>query len=290
MVTGRQSNSAWTTGLLALLIVGTHAASASAQQRPLVTEDPLTVGGGQILIETGVDWAQGITFPASGLRGDLVSGPTVGISVGVGPIAEIQVDGSFYRQLTITERRQAPLSSVLSFTGNKTSAVDDFVIATKLRLLNESPGRPAIGLRFATRLPNASNESGLGQDTTDFYASFLMGKTVKSLRLVGNAGVAIVGDPTVAARQEDLLTFGMSLARAVVGGLEMVAEYNGRMNLAASSPVPGTENRGVARAGLRFTRGPVRLDAAALVGATSSDLDLGATAGLTWVFTAFRMP
>ncbi len=290
MVTGRQWNAAWTTGLLAVLIVGTHAASAGAQQRPLVTEDPLTVGGGQILIETGVDWAQGITFPASGLRGDLVSGPTIGISVGVGPIAEIQVDGSFYRQLTITERRQAPLSSVLSFSGNKTSAVDDFVIATKLRLLNESPGRPAIGLRFATRLPNASNESGLGQDTTDFYASFLLGKTVKSLRLVGNAGVAIVGDPTVAARQEDLLTFGMSLARAVVGGLEMVAEYNGRMNLAASSPVPGTENRGVARAGLRFTRGPVRLDAAALVGATSSDLDLGATAGLTWVFTAFKMP
>jgi hypothetical protein len=290
MVTGRQSSTAWAGRAMVMLIVGAQAASAAAQQRPLVTEDPLTVGGGQILVETGVDWAQGITFPASGLRGDLVSGPTIGVSVGVGPIAEIQIDGSFYRQLTIKERIPAPLSGVLSFTGNRTSAVDDFVIATKLRLLNESPGRPAIGLRFATRLPNASNESGLGQDTTDFYASFLMGKTVKSLRIVGNAGVAIVGDPTVAARQEDLLTFGMSLARAVVGGLEMVAEYNGRMNLAATSPVPGTESRGVARAGLRFTRGPVRLDAAALVGATSSDLDLGATAGLTWVFTAFRMP
>ena len=290
MVTGRQWSTAWATRVMAVLIVATQAVSAGAQQRPLVTEDPLTVGGGQILIETGVDWARGITFPVSGLRGDLVSGPTIGVSVGVGPIAEIQVDGSIYRQLTITQRIPAPLSNVLSFTGNTTSAVDDFVIATKLRLLNESPGRPAIGLRFATRLPNASNESGLGQDTTDFYASFLMGKTVRSLRIVGNAGVAIVGDPTVAARQEDLLTFGMSLARAVAGGLEMVAEYNGRMNLAASSPVPGTENRGVARAGLRFTRGPVRFDAAALVGATSSDLDVGATAGLTWVFTAFRMP
>jgi len=290
MVTGRQWSRAWATRAVVMLIVGAQAASADAQQRPLVTEDPLTVGGGQILIETGVDWARGITFPTSGLRGDLVSGPTVGISVGVGPIAEIQIDGSFYRQLTITERIPAPLSGVLSFTGNTTSAVDDFVIATKLRLLNEGPGRPAIGLRFATRLPNASNESGLGQDTTDFFASFLMGKTVKSLRIVGNAGVAIVGDPTVAARQEDLLTFGMSLARAVVGGFELVTEYNGRMNLAAGSPVPGTENRGVARAGLRFTRGPVRLDAAVLVGATSSDLDLGATAGLTWVFTAFRMP
>ena len=289
-MTGRQWHRAWATGVAALGIAVAQAATVGAQQRPLVTEDPLTVGGGQILLETGVDWARDITFPASGLRGNLVSGPTLGISVGVGPIAEIQIDGSFYRQLTIRERIPAPLSSVLSFTGDKTSSIDDFVIATKLRLLNEGPGRPAIGMRFATRLPNASNESGLGQDTTDFYAAFLVGKTVRSFRLVGNVGVAIVGDPTVAARQEDLLTFGMSLARAVVGGLELVTEYNGRMNVAASSPVPGTESRGVARAGLRFTRGPVRLDAAALAGATSSDLDLGATAGLTWVFTAFRMP
>ena len=191
-------------GAIAAGMALAQATAASAQQRPLVTEDPLTVGSGQILLETGVDWARGITFPSSGLRGDLVTGPSLGISVGVGPIAEIQIDGSFYRKLTVKERIPAPLSSVLSFTGNTTSSVDDFVIATKLRLLNEAPGRPAIGLRFATRLPNASNESGLGQDTTDFYASLLLGKTVKSLRIVGNAGVAIVGDPTVAARQAEL--------------------------------------------------------------------------------------
>ncbi len=94
----------------------------------------------------------------------------------------------------------------------------------------------------------------------------------------------------VAARQEDLLTVGMSLAAALGRGFEVVTEYNGRMNLAASSPVPGTENRGVARAGLRVTRGALRLDAAGLFGATSTDLDLGATAGLTWTFRAFSMP
>ena len=263
---------------------------ADAQQRPLVTEDPQTVGAGQVLIETGVDWMRGVTFPISGLRGDLVSGPTIGLSVGVGPIAEIQIDGSPHRQLRITERREAPLSAVLSLNGASTSAVVDFVIATMLRLLNEGRARPAIGLRFATRLPNASNESGLGHDTTDFFASFLIGKTVARVRWVANAGVAIVGDPVVAARQEDLLTFGMSLAGRLGRGFELVSEYNGRMNLAASSPVPGTENRGVARAGLRFSRGSVRLDAAALMGATSTDLDLGATAGLTWVFRAFQMP
>ena len=266
------------------------AGAAAAQQRPLVTEDPRTVGGGQILVETGVDWMRAVAFPVSGLRGDLVSGPTIGISVGVGPIAEIQIDGSPYRQLSITERRPAPLSPILKVDGTTTSAVDDVVIATKLRLLNERGGRPSVGLRFATRLPNASNESGLGQDTTDFYMSVLVGKTIGRVRWVGNAGLAIVGDPIVAARQEDLLTVGMSLAAALGRGFEVVTEYNGRMNLAASSPVPGTENRGVARAGLRVTRGALRLDAAALFGATSTDLDLGATAGLTWTFRAFSMP
>ena len=133
--------------------------------------------------------------------------PTIGISVGVGPIAEIQIDGSLYRHLRVTERPRRRCRACCRSGLTETHAVDDFVIATKLRLLNEASGRPAIGLRFATRLPNASNESGLGQDTTDFYASFLLGKTVKSLRMVGNAGVAIVGDPTTggpAGRSADL--------------------------------------------------------------------------------------
>lgn len=281
-------HSRWT-GAAALTVLGLLLTTpAGAQQRPLVTEDPQTIGTGLVLIETGVDWMRDIAFPAAGLRGDLVSAPTIGISIGLGPIAELQIDGSPYRRLSVTERRAAPLSPGLSFDRDTTTDVDDIVVATKVRLLHEAPGRPGLGLRFATRLPNASNESGLGHDTTDFFASFLIGKTVARVRVVGNAGLAIVGDPTVAARQEDLLTFGLSLTARAGGGLDVVTEYNGRMNLAASSPVPGTENRGVARAGLRFSRANVRLDAAALVGATSSDLDLGATAGLTWVFRAFR--
>ncbi len=117
--------------LVAMWVAAACEGVAAGQQRPLVTEDPMTVGSGQLLVEVGGEGARGISFPASGLRGDLVSGPVVGISVGVGPIAEIQIDGSFYRQLTITERRQAPLSNSLSLDGNTTSAVDDFVIATK---------------------------------------------------------------------------------------------------------------------------------------------------------------
>jgi len=67
-------------------------------------------------------------------------------------------------------------------------------VATKIRLLAEGASRPALGIRFATKLPNASNESGLGLDTTDFYIALLGAKTVQSIRVVGNFGVGILAD------------------------------------------------------------------------------------------------
>src|SRR4029077_12221913 len=109
----------------------------------------------------------------------------------------------------------APLASLLTATGTSTSDVDDIIIATKIRLLAETPGRPAFGIRFATKLPNASNESGLGLDTTDFYATLLGAKTVQSVRVVGNIGVGILADPTQGHRQNDVLSYDLSSARAI---------------------------------------------------------------------------
>ena len=43
------------------------AGNAFAQQRPLVTEDPETVGTGLILVEAGFDHQQRVYFPVSGL-------------------------------------------------------------------------------------------------------------------------------------------------------------------------------------------------------------------------------
>ena len=63
-----------------------------------------------------------------------------------------------------------------------------------------------------TRLPNANNETGLGLDTTDVFGSILIGKTVQSVRIVGNAGVGILGVPTRGDIQNDVLTYGLSFA------------------------------------------------------------------------------
>ncbi|MDP2053786.1 MAG: hypothetical protein Q8L75_09130, partial [Acidobacteriota bacterium] len=54
-----------------LLVLGMAAASpALAQQRPLQTEDPETIGSGRALIETGIDYQRDVFFPVSGLRGN----------------------------------------------------------------------------------------------------------------------------------------------------------------------------------------------------------------------------
>jgi hypothetical protein len=265
-------------------------ASAQAQQRPLVTEDPETIGAGLVLLEGGFDQQHEVFYPASGLQGNLLRIPTLGVSFGISSIAELQVDGGLYNRLSITSRQEAPLSNQLSVSGDTTHAVEDIVVATKIRLLSETASRPAFGVRLATKLPNASNESGLGLDTTDFYVAALVGKTVQSIRFVGNVGLGILADPTRGDRQNDVLTYGASIARAVRQGLEVVGEINGRLDTREGEPPVGTESRGAMRLGGRFTRSTVRADAGLIFGMTSSDPSIGFTVGLTWVFRGFTIP
>ena len=266
------------------------ASTAAAQQRPLVTEDPETVGAGIVLLEGGIEYGHDQFFPASGLTGNLLKIPVLGVSFGLSSIAEVHVSGGFYDRLSITNREPAPLSDMLTVTGDTTSDVEDIVVATKIRLLSEKSGRPAIGMRFATRLPNAGNESGLGLDTTDFHVIGTVGKTVQSIRVVGNFGLGILGDPTRGDRQNDVLLYGISLARAIRQGLEVVGEINGRANTRSTEAPVGTESRSMMRIGSRFTSGALRVDGALLFGLTSRDPSYGFTVGLTYVFKGFTVP
>lgn len=270
--------------LLAAFALVLATTPAFAQQRPLVTEDPEPVGEGRVLVESGVDVLKGIRYPVSGLEGNLLRLPTVGLSFGLGKNAELQIDGGFYDRLSITKQFAAPLASLLTLTGTQTHDVSDIVVATKVKVVGETESRPALAFRFATKLPNASNEAGLGLDTTDFFTSLLVAKNIQSLRLVGNVGFAILGDPTDGNRQNDVLTYGVSFARAMTAKTEVVGEVNGRQNTRSAGAYPGTESRSTLRLGARFTAGSLRFDGGMLVGLTSDSPKAGATAGLTYVF------
>ena len=273
-----------------LAMLGAGTPPAWAQSRPLVTEDPETVPAGNILFEAGLDFLDDAYFPVSGLTGRLWKIGTFGLSIGVGSIAEIQIDGGLRNRLIVeTFDRFAPLAGMLDFTGDTTSDFVDFTVGTKVRFMSETFQRPAMAVRFATRLPTASNESGLGLDTTDFNFGLSIAKTVQSVRVVGNFGIGILGDPTRGDRQNDVLTYGGSVARAVGSGVEIVGEINGRWSTRSGTPPPGTDSRALMRVGARFTHGPVRGDGALIIGVTERDPTWGFTGGITWVFKAFTV-
>jgi hypothetical protein len=265
-----------------------HATTALAQQRPLLTEDPETIGAGRVLVEGGLEWERDVFLPVSGLRGNTFS-IVPGVSVGVSSIAEIQFDGGLYQRMDITSRSPATFSPKLNITGDSTSDSDDLSVGAKIRFLSETPERPGMAFRFSTRLPNASNESGLGKDTQDFTGAVIVGKTVRSIRVVFNGGLQIIGDPSQPASQDDAFVYGLSLARALTDAAEIVGEFTGRANF-AEIEAPGAEDRGAFRFGGRFTHRSVRIDAAIVLGATPRDPEFGFSTGVTWVFNAFRVP
>jgi hypothetical protein len=265
------------------------ASSATAQQRPLETQDPATIGTGHVLVEAGISYARDELYPLSGLQGNLWQLPVIGLDVGLSPIADLQITGGPYNRLSITDRHPAPLKDLVTATGDTTHAVEDLAIGAKIRLVPEAPGRPGVGFRFSVRLPNAKHESGLGQDTTDFSASLLGGKTIASLRVVGNVGFTIMSEPLDPFKQNDVLTYGLSVVRKIRLDAELVGDVNGRWSTRNAVPPIGTESRGTVTLGGRYSRGPTRFDAAAFIGLTSIDATIGVKIGVTYVFTAFSL-
>ena len=166
----------------------------------------------------------------------------------------------------------------------------DIEIGAKIRLMVEGDHRPAFAFRFSTRLPNAKHASGLGQDTTDFSASLLAAKTVQSIRVVVNTGFTIMSEPLDAAKQNDLLTYGLSITHAMTERVELVGDVNGRWSTRNGVAPVGTESRARATVGGRYTRGAVRFDGGVCFGLTAVDSKVGLTAGVTYVFNAFALP
>jgi hypothetical protein len=271
--------------VLAVVFGAMAPGSVWAQQRPLVTEDPETIGVNRVLVDVGFEFDTDQLYSAYGLTGDTGHGPTFGVSVGVSPTTEIQIDGGLFQRLTVTERRDAPLDHVLDFTGDHSSTLEDFTVATKIRVAPEAERRPAFGVRFGTKLPTATRESGMGLGTIDFFTSVLVAKTMRSVRAVGNLSFLVLGNPQGAQESVHGMGYGISVARALTNAFEVVGELNGRMEPWGDAVPAGLESRGVVRLAGRYTYKLLRVDLGVLIGMTSRDPSFGVGFGATYVIT-----
>jgi len=255
-----------------------------SQQRPLRTDDAELLEVGKIRTELGVEFLHNQSYSLSGLEGDLTRLGVTAFHVGVGEYAEFQISGVIQDFLSVSNRTTAVIPP--SFDGNSTHDFGDLVLGTKLKLARESGRRPAFAFKFAVELPNAKHDSGLGTDQTEFYASILLSKRIAKARILGNVGLAILGNPVVIGRQADVLTYGLAALLPLKSRINLVAEINGR-----KGPNPqrvGNEDQSQMRLGVQLLAGGLRWDMGGVAGFKKYDPDSGLAVGITYVFKAFH--
>ena len=271
--------------LFILILLMSGVISASAQQRPLITEDVDIIPPGTIRIEAGIDFMQGAKYPVSGIRGDLTRGGVIGISFGMGPNVEFQIEGVAQNYVSINSRGPSAIPLDLAPGANSTNDTGDFTIAAKFKLRNETRRGPSLGFRFGVQLPNSNEARGIGLNATNAFGSVLIGKKFGHdgrFNTFGNLGIAILTAPTELFTQNDVLTYGVAGIFHINKQFAIAGEVNGRANTRPGNGPLGTESMGEARLGMQIRASGLRFDFAGIKGLTSFSPNSGFTVGVTY--------
>jgi hypothetical protein len=270
---------------LILLLLLTLTVAVQAQQRPLITEDVDIIPPGTIRIEAGIDFMQGAKYPVSGITGDLTRVGVIGISFGMGPNVEFQIEGVAQNYVSINSRGVSAIPLELLPGVNSTNDTGDFTLAAKFKLRNETRRGPSLGFRFGVQLPNSNESRGIGLNQTNAFGSILFGKkfgTDGRFNTFGNLGIAILTAPTEAFTQNDVFTYGLAGIFRINKQFSVAGEVNGRANTRPGNGPLGTESQAEARLGMQIRASGLRFDFAGIKGLTSFSPNSGFTVGVTY--------
>jgi hypothetical protein len=259
-----------------------------AQDRPLRTADAETVPAGTLRTQIGFDFLQDVGFPLSGLRGDETSVGVVDLRMGVGKIAEIEVQGAIQNFLDV-KSQGASFVPNLSLTGvNSTHDTGDFTLATKVRLLKAEGKRPGLAFKFGFVMPNSDQARGIGTNTTNVFALLAVEQQLRKLSVFGNLGLEILQAPNALFTQNDVLIYGGAFRYPLGRRVNVVGEVNGLYSWrSVNDALVGTQSSGQARFGLQITAGGFTWDLAGVRGLNHYDARSGFTFGLTKDFRLF---
>lgn len=279
--------------LLVLVVVFCFSPTTSAQQRPLLTEDVDIITPGSMRIESGIDFLQGVKFPASGLTGDLTRVGVIGVNIGFAPNVEFQIEGVAQNFLSINSRVPSPIPLTLAPGANSANDTGDFSLWTKIKLRTETARGPSLGFRFGVQLPNSNQARGIGLNQTNAYGSVLIGKKFGNegrLNTFGNLGIAILTAPTDLFTQNDVLTYGVAGIFRLNKQFSLAGEINGRANTRPGTGPLGTESQSEARLGMQIRASGLRFDFAGIKGLTSFSPNSGVTVGVTYDTPSIFVP
>ena len=277
----------------AVLSLITLSFTASAQQRPLITEDVDIIPPGTLRIEAGLDFMQSAKYPVSGLNGDLTRVGVIGVNIGMGPNVEFQIEGVAQNVLSINSRGPSAIPLNLAPGANSTNDTGDFTLWAKFKLRNETERSPSLGFRFGVGLPNSSQGTGIGLNQTNAYGQILVGKKFGQdgrFNTFGNLGIAILTAPTELFSQNDVFTYGAAGIFRINKQFSVAGEVNGRANTRPGNGPLGTESQSEARLGMQIRASGLRFDFAGTKGLTSFSPNSGFTVGVTYDSPAVFAP
>lgn len=264
-----------------------------AQQRPLITEDVDIIPPGTVRIEAGIDFMQRARYPVSGINGDLTRVGVIGVSFGMGPNVEFQIEGVAQNYVSINSRGPSAIPLDLAPGANSTNDTGDFTLAAKFKLRNETRRGPSLGFRFGVQLPNSSQGTGVGLNQTNAFGSILIGKKFGQdgrFNTFGNLGLAILTAPTELFSQNDVITYGLAGIFRINKQFSVAGEVNGRANTRPGNGPLGTESMAEARLGMQIRASGLRFDFAGIKGLTSFSPNSGFTVGVTYDTPAVFAP
>ena len=254
----------------------------AGQNRPLRTSDAEILPPGTLRVQVGFDFLQDVDFPLSGLSGDLTSIGVLNLRMGVGKMVEVQLEGAAQNFLDV-KRQGTPVVPVLELTGPRsTHDTGDFSLITKIRILAETDRRPSLAFRFGYTMPNSNQARGIGTNTTNVFAVFIVQKHFGTLNVFGNAGLAILQAPNALFSQNDVLLYGGAFAYPLHHRVSLVGEVAGRHSTRKiNKDLIGTESRSEARFGFQIFAGGFQWDVAGIAGLTKNDPRSGFTFGIS---------
>ncbi len=273
--------------LVVFVILSTAVVAPAASLLPLVTQQAQTLPAGVAEATVGLAYSGDGRYPGFIEAGQLrrqtvVEAPQLGFNIGVGNWAEFQAS---YETVYLDEQ------AANGQTNNQFGG-GDARIFTKLHFVNETARRPGIGMWFGTKLPNATRDSGLGTDDTDFGADFVLSKDFGvvathlnlGIVLLGNTG-PFIGNDFTAGGQDDLFNYNLAVVSKPLGAdktgatmLRLMAEFTG-----ASGSRFGND-RDALRFGLQMTRGPGTLYMGVSAGLITASENVGASTGFIYTF------
>ena len=275
--------------LIAVFVtIASLAIAASAQQRPLLTDDIDITPQGAFELGIGVDFYQNAKFPLSGLRGDLTRVGDIRLKTGISKNVELQIEGTLQNFLAINS--QSPSAIPLSVTGNSTNDFDDFTMSTKVKLFSETRNLPAVGLKFGFQMPNTDQAKGIGTNQINIFSKIIVQKRFGKragrtplANIYGNLGLGIMNAPLANFTQNDVLLYGLAGVFRVNDRINVVSEVNGRLNTRSGEAPIGTESVGQFRVGTQIRASGLRFDTAAMFGLTKYSPRTGIIFGVTYV-------